>query len=972
MIKEAVSKNTKNNSQSRTQANPQIAPKLRDATTNLLALQHALGNQTVNHFLSKNLNRIPDHPERQPVTGKDSPASIDQPLEADVRRKMEEKFQQDFSSVRIHTDPNVARIVREKGARAFTIGNDVFFGAGEYHPESTEGRQLLGHELTHVVQQQNNIKGQGPALNSAAAEKAADRTSSAISDGQHKVVVPGFTQVYLACKDAAAAAPTETREPFSLRQSLDPSFLSYNELIGEMNLIRKWLASNPVTPEENSLREALQRFERELADRRKPQPAPKPGEGGGNPEQTLIRVTQDIEKATTLPDDPSSYSLRVNGQWRVVPASELKRIQDGVRQALMNGINKVEMRVSGGREGHKHQANVRSEFPIVSRISDVFGGVSFPPLSIWDEPSRLAAYARMALTGGEVLGMKIKSNQYQESAKALIKAERLAIKADRDFHKYWIGTIAGAESAQKTLEFTRDAAFTVNAVLATVATGGAAATAIVTLAPAAAELGQQAMEVHLGMRDRIDWGSITVNVLTGLIVGKLAGPIGKKILGPLTARFGAIGGRMVTNLLVGQYSGAFQTLLNTTYEAVRGKNITFEEFLKLVGDRLTDPKEALANILMGELEHRVQTRSKAKTVSEPLLKEPPKITAPAKTTQPVKESPQVPPVQKPPVESQALKSGSPKPSANAPAQLEIIGEPVRVPPRPKPLITSPKEPAVAQKPSRGKSNLVDQFGRPINKPSRQKAPQLFGPNEQPIKPRRSRKTAATKTVASKPPKILGPNRPTKPKSVEIVKPGQPAAPVIEKPGAPLLVDPTQTPVLPGGRVSLKEPLALKEPLPPGATERGKVAEPLILKQRFPDATPLPPGHEGFDAVQGGSRKRVFGGRKRGPLEVGQRIEGGRGISVKHIDVKASSYQTGEGFYNGMKKYVDAAYKYPRSKPTLRGPQGPVTFVNPEERLLHLELSGIPSEAQLAGISKLRAYAADHGIQLQVTTGQTNI
>lgn len=68
---------------------------------------------------------------------------------ADVRAKMEGAFGADFSAVRIYEGPRSEAL----GARAFTQGTDVHFAPGEYQPESQSGQVLLGHELTHVVQQ---------------------------------------------------------------------------------------------------------------------------------------------------------------------------------------------------------------------------------------------------------------------------------------------------------------------------------------------------------------------------------------------------------------------------------------------------------------------------------------------------------------------------------------------------------------------------------------------------------------------------------------------------------------------------------------------------------------------------------------------------------------------------------------------------------------------------------------------------
>lgn len=69
------------------------------------------------------------------------------------RAFFEPRFGVDFSAVRIHTGGRADEVARSINARAFTVGQDLVFGAGQYAPGSPEGRKLLAHELTHVVQQ---------------------------------------------------------------------------------------------------------------------------------------------------------------------------------------------------------------------------------------------------------------------------------------------------------------------------------------------------------------------------------------------------------------------------------------------------------------------------------------------------------------------------------------------------------------------------------------------------------------------------------------------------------------------------------------------------------------------------------------------------------------------------------------------------------------------------------------------------
>ena len=79
--------------------------------------------------------------------------STGQSLDVAARSFMEPRFGHDFSSVRIYSDSRAAQAARSMKALAYTVGSDIVFGAGQYQPETTSGRRLLAHELTHVIQQ---------------------------------------------------------------------------------------------------------------------------------------------------------------------------------------------------------------------------------------------------------------------------------------------------------------------------------------------------------------------------------------------------------------------------------------------------------------------------------------------------------------------------------------------------------------------------------------------------------------------------------------------------------------------------------------------------------------------------------------------------------------------------------------------------------------------------------------------------
>jgi hypothetical protein len=76
-----------------------------------------------------------------------------QPLDPATRTFFEPRFGHDFGHVQVHTDSAAANTAKAINARAFTLGNHVVMGSGEYQPTSQSGQRILGHELTHVIQQ---------------------------------------------------------------------------------------------------------------------------------------------------------------------------------------------------------------------------------------------------------------------------------------------------------------------------------------------------------------------------------------------------------------------------------------------------------------------------------------------------------------------------------------------------------------------------------------------------------------------------------------------------------------------------------------------------------------------------------------------------------------------------------------------------------------------------------------------------
>ena len=136
------------------------------------------------------------------------------PIPVTLREHIEALLQADLRRVRIHTDAVAAEAARVIRARAFTIGEDIFFSAGAFDPDSTAGRELLVHELTHVVQaQQGRVQSSTDRTRVARPDDPLEREAEQMTGR----VAAAFAHV-AARTHAGALDPTPQR-----RSSADPA-----------------------------------------------------------------------------------------------------------------------------------------------------------------------------------------------------------------------------------------------------------------------------------------------------------------------------------------------------------------------------------------------------------------------------------------------------------------------------------------------------------------------------------------------------------------------------------------------------------------------------------------------------------------------------------------------------------------------------------------------------------------------------
>lgn len=143
-----------------------------------------------------------------------------QPLAPDLRADMEAGLGADFSDVRIHTGERAAASAAAVGAAAYTVGDDIVFGAGSYSPGTGEGRRVLAHELAHVQQQRSGpVSGSDTGLGVAVSdpgdsfEREAESTASRLSSARSPRPVSGTASPRPAVRRGAASPVVQRTLP---------------------------------------------------------------------------------------------------------------------------------------------------------------------------------------------------------------------------------------------------------------------------------------------------------------------------------------------------------------------------------------------------------------------------------------------------------------------------------------------------------------------------------------------------------------------------------------------------------------------------------------------------------------------------------------------------------------------------------------------------------------------------------------
>jgi Domain of unknown function (DUF4157) len=160
-----------------------------------------LAYQPAHSFSNISAPKIQRRAEQLSPQTEEVPASVERvlagsgsPLPITVRKDMEQRFGQDFSQVRMHTGSAAEQSASDVNANAYTAGNNIVFNRGRFSPETQNGKRLLAHELTHVVQQSNSDKANsagnevsGPVTSLKSAEPVVQRAPLTEAEAQRRI-----------------------------------------------------------------------------------------------------------------------------------------------------------------------------------------------------------------------------------------------------------------------------------------------------------------------------------------------------------------------------------------------------------------------------------------------------------------------------------------------------------------------------------------------------------------------------------------------------------------------------------------------------------------------------------------------------------------------------------------------------------------------------------------------------------------
>lgn len=559
-----------------------------------------------------------------------------QTLPTDVRKDLGPYVGFDPSRAKVHVGPAADRAAKELGARAFTIGSDVFFKAGEYNPQGTEGKALLAHELTHVAQQtgqhgqrvDKHTRSGGQRMEHEA-QQTESRVLAGVGSRETRLNVRTFQ------KDIEAEGAEVTAEQHARVTRIgDVALARVGQLLDDRALggpIRLMEIEVSLDLDSMTDDEAASMWAQAIADRLR-EFASSPSASNalllqrawhladGRFNVAHMNMPPPVARQTEpMPDDETEQydlNIRVMGQWY----GRVNKFMALV--ALRNSYRFLRGQIEAGAESHDDYRRMRDHHWFTGGVSDLLSGARMPSLDIWLTPAYWIRQAHAALIARNV----------PAAFRTLAQAQHHLRQCQRRIYEYREGTISGAERAVYGLEIVRDVSAITVGVIATVVTGGATATVIGVGYAGVQQVAQQGTEVSLGLRDRIDWAGIAFDALIGLIIGRFMGRLGNRfaarfLQNPAVAHWGRVAVVRAFQYIViqGRGQAIFQRIARNIYDHARGSReaMTVDQLIDAIVRDLSDPRNYFYDLLSGHLGTRADQARQRRTATPPPPDAPP-------------------------------------------------------------------------------------------------------------------------------------------------------------------------------------------------------------------------------------------------------------------------------------------------------------------------------------------------------------
>ncbi len=570
-----------------------------------------------------------------------APASVDRvlsspgrPLEPGLQQDMEQRFGHDFSQVRVHTDAAAERSAQDVNANAYTVGQDIVFGAGRFAPVTNVGKRLITHELTHVIQQQQmgSLEVQRDELSEEEKRKAIQAKTQCESNLCHP---SRRTDSFKGSSLFSDSPNLEALRQFALTSQKPPESPSSVEKKPEKGAHSSppGLQPKPVSKKDSLTQglEDLQNAQRNLGKPKSDQPRAIDTSPIMSPQEMAQlaqamqaadqRAKLEVKQELTLADGTviSSTSPPPEKKFTIAPPKPGELTRDitfegsvlakanveGEKARIIHNLDVELQRIEGITEICRGSAQqFLEQWPIMRRLADLTAGAEPPSMSIWFDVDTLIKQSQDAIKQGDLE----KAIQLQEQANKALR------NAQATWYRYKESNIGGAESIKTGAEYTRDGAKYSLMALATVASGGTAL-AVATGASVAIDVTEAATKAALG--EKVDWGQVAVDVAIQIVLSKFGGKLSSGLMGalqknPATQKVETQVLRgIVHSLINGVESRTISTYIRALYQNAftQNKPITWSEFIDQLVTQITDPKSIVMDIILGAVAAKARTKA---------------------------------------------------------------------------------------------------------------------------------------------------------------------------------------------------------------------------------------------------------------------------------------------------------------------------------------------------------------------------